>query len=135
VVALAWLTLLPPAGGARAESPIIRPLAFPSPEATEPLPTPRPGCSEVLSEEEFTARSDRPAVKRDMGACEYWFSDEQKQKETQAKLQCLMNGFDNAFNVKVSCTKVKVHTDKGVLYQVHFDSKWRCSRLECPPGR
>jgi hypothetical protein len=89
-----------------------------------------PTCKKVFSVA-LTGKADRPTSRTRYGSCAAAREEESERQLNQAKIECLMNGYEDALELKVSCTQAVARTAEGKRFQLHFDFSWRCSKMLC----
>jgi hypothetical protein len=90
-----------------------------------------PSCTRSVSAE-LTASVQRPASSGRKGSCQDSLKAEQERQLSEAKLECLMDGFEDVTDLKVSCTKIVMRTKARKSYELRFESRWQCVRSSCP---
>lgn len=125
------LALTAPTDPARAASPITPPASAPSPVPMDPLPALAPGCRRMASED-HSATVARATSRDESGTCDAASDAETQRQITESRLDCLMNGYEGSFDLRISCTKVARRTDQGIRLQLKIESRWRCYRAQCP---
>ena len=97
-------------------------------------PQARGDCKRALSVE-LKASVARPTTRDRGGTCAAATGEEKERQLTQAKLECLMNGFEDATDLKVDCRQLVAHGDAAKSLKLQFNSTWRCSKMICDAAK